>query len=217
LPIRARPPAPSTRWPTPPRRRRWRIRLSRRLPATLLIGIRINARRPHRARLVTVNTLITTTVLVAVLMNYAQDKPFDLGYSELADPRAERTDQAMLVLTVVLCVLALVNAVVNTWTAVLDARQPLAVARTLGATPAQAGVGLAVAQLLPALPGAAAGIPAGLGLYTIVSRGDIQYPPDSWLLATALGVLLAITALTAIPAMALAQRPVADTLWSTPT
>lgn len=197
---------------TPPRRRRWRIWLSRRLPATLLIGIRVNARRPRRARLVTVNTLITTTVLVAVLMNHAQDKPFDLGYSELADPRAERTAQAMLVLTVVLCVLALLNAVVTTWTAVLDARAPLAVARTLGATPAQAGVGLAVAQLLPALPGVVAGIPAGLGLYTIASRGDLQYPPDSWLLATALAVLLAITALTAIPAMAVAQRPVADTL-----
>ena len=123
----------------------------------------------------------------------------------------------MLVVTVVLCVLALINAIVNTWTAVLDARQPLAVARTLGATPAQAGVGLAVAQLLPAILGVAAGIPVGLGLYTVASRGDIQYPSDSWLLATALGVLLAITALTAIPAMTIAQRPVADTLQSTPT
>jgi putative ABC transport system permease protein len=67
------------------------------------------------------------------------------------------------------------------------------------------------------MPGVVAGIPAGLGLYAVGSRGDIQYPPDSWLLATALGVLLAITALTAIPAMAIAQRPVADTLRSTPT
>ena len=100
----------------------------------------------------------------------------------------------------------------NTWTVVLDARQPLTVARTLGATPAQAGMGLAVAQLLPAIPGAAAGIPVGVGLFMVASNGDIQYPPDSWLLATALGVLLAITALTAIPAMVLAQRPVADTL-----
>ena len=199
----------------PPRRRRWRIRLSRRLPATLLIGVRINARRSRRAGLVTVNALITTTVLVAVLMNHAQDKPFGLGYSELADPRAERTDQAMLILTVVLCLLALINAVVSTWTAVLDSRQPLAVARTLGATPAQASVGLAVAQLLPAIPGVVAGVPAGLGLYVIASRGEIQYPPGSWLLATALGVLLAIAALTAIPAMAVAQRPVADTLRST--
>ncbi|MFG3420961.1 hypothetical protein [Micromonospora sp. NPDC048063] len=53
---------------TPPRRRRGRIWLSRRLPTALLIGVRINARRPRRARLVTVNTLITTTALVAMLI-----------------------------------------------------------------------------------------------------------------------------------------------------
>ncbi|MEU4554284.1 ABC transporter permease [Micromonospora violae] len=202
---------------TPPRRRRWRIWLSRRLPTALLIGVRINARRPRRARLVTVNTLITTTTLVGILMVNSQAVRFDLGYTELANPRVERGEQATLVLTVVLCVLALINAVVSTWTAVLDARQPLAVARTLGATPAQAGLGLAVAQLLPAVPGVAAGIPAGIGLVTFVSTGEVQYPPHSSLLATALGVLLAIAALTAIPAMVATRRPVVDTFRSAPT
>ncbi|GIG87894.1 FtsX-like permease family protein [Plantactinospora endophytica] len=202
---------------TPPRRRRWRIWLSRRLPIALLIGVRINARRPRRARLVTVNTLITTTALVAVLVINTRVEHFDLGYTELANPRTERMDQALPVVIVVLCLLALINAVVSTWTAVLDARQPLAVARTLGATPAQAGVGLAVAQLLPAIPGVVAGIPAGLGLLTLVSRTEIQYPPGSWLLATALGVLLAVAALTALPAMVATRRPVVDTLVSAPT
>jgi putative ABC transport system permease protein len=202
---------------TPPRRRRWRIWLSRQLPTALLIGVRINARRPRRARLVTVNTLITTTALVAILMVNTQVEHFDLGYTELANPRAERSEQATLVLTVVLCILALINAVVSTWTAVLDARQPLAVARTLGATPTQAGGGLALAQLLPAIPGVVVGIPAGIGLLTFVSTDEVQYPPDSWLLATALGVLLAIAALTAIPAMFATRRPVADTLQSAPT
>ncbi|MBG6103133.1 putative ABC transport system permease protein [Micromonospora vinacea] len=202
---------------TPPRRRRWRIWLSRRLPTALLIGVRINARRPRRARLVTVNTLITTTTLVGILMVNTQAVRFDLGYTELANPRVERGEQATLVLTVVLCILALINAVVSAWTAVLDARQPLAVARTLGATPAQAGLGLAVAQLLPAIPGVAVGIPAGVGLVTFVSTGEVQYPPDSSLLATALGVLLAIAALTAIPAMIATRRPVVDTLRSAPT
>ncbi|MEV4542180.1 FtsX-like permease family protein [Micromonospora echinaurantiaca] len=202
---------------TPPRRRRWRIWLSRRLPTALLIGVRINARRPRRARLVTVNTLITMTALVAMQMVNARVEHFDLGYTELANPRSERMDQALLVVIVVLCVLALINAVVSTWTAVLDARQPLAVARTLGATPTQAGVGLAVAQLLPAIPGVVAGIPAGIGLLEVVSTGEVRYPPGSWLLATALGVLLAIAALTAIPAMATTRRPVVDTLRSAPT
>ncbi|MBM7489315.1 putative ABC transport system permease protein [Micromonospora luteifusca] len=201
---------------TPPRRRRMRIWLSRQLPIALLIGVRINARRPRRARLVTVNTLITTTALVAILMVNTQVVRFDLGYTELANPRVERSEQATLVLIVVLCILALINAVVSTWTVVLDARQPLAVARTLGATPAQAGMGLALAQLLPAIPGVAAGIPAGIGLVAFVSSGQVQYPPESRLLAIALGVLLAIAALTAIPAMVATRRPVADTLRSAP-
>ncbi|MGC1215554.1 MAG: FtsX-like permease family protein [Micromonospora sp.] len=202
---------------TPPRRRRWRIWLSRRLPTALLIGVRINARRPRRARLVMVNTLITTTTLVAILMENTRVVRFDLGYTQLANPRWERGEQAMLLLTVVLCILALINAVVSTWTAVLDARQPLAVARTLGATPAQAGVGLAAAQLLPAIPGVAVGIPTGIGLVASLSTDEVQYPPGSWLLATALGVLLAVAALTAIPALTAARHPVADTLQSAPT
>ncbi|RKR86814.1 putative ABC transport system permease protein [Micromonospora pisi] len=202
---------------TPPQRRRWRIWLSRQLPTALLIGVRINARRPRRARLVTVNTLITTTTLVAVLVVNTRVEHFDLGYTELANPRSERMDQALLVVIVVLCILALINAVVSTWTTVLDARHPLAVARTLGATPAQAGLGLAVAQLLPAIPGVVAGIPAGIGLLTFVSTGEVQHPPGSWLLATALGVLLAIAVLTAIPAMVATRRPVVDALQSAPT
>jgi putative ABC transport system permease protein len=199
-----------------PRRRRWLIGLSRRLPTALLIGIRVNARRPRRARLVTVNTFVTTTVLVAVLMNQAQDKYFEVGRSELIIPQAKAIDEAMLVITVVLVVLALINAVVATWTAVLDARQPLAVARTLGATPGQAGMGLAVAQLLPAIPGAVAGVPAGVVLYVLASRGQIHYAPGSWLIAAAVGVLLATTALTALPAMAIARRPVAESLATKP-
>lgn len=198
----------------PPRRRRWRIRLSRRMPTALLIGVRINARRPRRARLVTVNTLITTTVLAAVLMGHAQNTEINLGYSQLANPRDERTIQAMLVVTVVVCLLALINTAVSTWTAVLDARRPLAVARALGATPGQAAAGLSVAQLLPAVPGVAAGIPAGIGLYLFFTHGDPQYAPASWMLTAALGTLLAIAALTAIPAMVAARRPVADALQS---
>ncbi|MFG2099325.1 FtsX-like permease family protein [Micromonospora echinaurantiaca] len=202
---------------TPPRRRGWRVWLSRRMPTALLIGVRINARRPRRARLVMVNTLITTAGLAALLMGLAQDRHVRLGETELTNPRGTRTLQAMLLVIVVLCVLALINAVVSTWTAVLDARHPLAVARTLGATPAQVTAGMAVAQILPAIPGVALGIPAGIGLYLVTSRGDVQYAPASWMLALALTVLLTVAALTAIPALAATRRPVADALQSTPT
>ncbi|MGK5739451.1 FtsX-like permease family protein [Micromonospora sp. URMC 103] len=202
---------------TPPRRRRWRVWLSRRLPTALLIGVRVNARRPRRARLVMVNTLITTTALAALLMGLAQDRQVKLGDSELANPQDTRTLQAMLLVIGVLCVLALINAIVSTWTAVLDARHPLAVARTLGATPAQVTGGMAVAQLLPATPGVALGIPLGIGLYLVVSPGEIRYAPASWMLAMALAVLLAVAVLTAIPALTTTRHPVADALRSTPT
>ncbi|MFK0247798.1 FtsX-like permease family protein [Amycolatopsis azurea] len=196
---------------TPPRRSRWRVRLSRHLPATLLIGVRINARRPHRAWLVTVNSLITTTTLVAVLMNQSQEASFDVGGAELANPQAERIGQAVLVVTVVLCVLAMLNTLVSTWTAVLDTRRPLAVARTLGATPGQAGTGLAVAQLLPAIPGVVAGIPCGLGLFLFAWRGQPQYPPGFWLVTPGLGILFTIAICAAVPALTIARRPVAHT------
>lgn len=190
----------------------------RRLPTALLIGVRINARRPRRARLITVNTLVSAATLAAVLMAQVQDyTPVPLGYSTLPDRREERIIQAILLIAVVACLLALLNTIVSTWTAVLDARQPLAVARALGATPGQAGTGLAIAQLLPAIPGVAAGIPVGIGLVLVLSNGDLRYAPASWMLAMALGVLLAIAVLTAIPAIAAARRPVADTLQSTPT
>ncbi|WP_432902548.1 ABC transporter permease [Micromonospora matsumotoense] len=201
---------------TPPRRRRWAIWLSRRLPVALLIGVRINARRPRRARLVTVNTLITTAALAAALTNLAQDEdPLNLGYSTFPDARNERQLHAMFLVAGVACVLALCNTIVSTWTAVLDTRHPLAVARALGATPGQAGIGLAVAQLLPAIPGVAAGIPFGTGLYLLFD-GD-RYAPAGWMVGAAVGVLLVVAALTALPAMAAAHRPVANVLRSAQT
>jgi putative ABC transport system permease protein len=134
----------------------------------------------------------------------------------MANPRVERGQQALLVLTVAVCALALVNTVVHTWSAVLDARRPLAVARTLGATPGQAAASVAVAQLLPALLGVAAGLPGGIVLVALAGTGRIDYPPASWLLATMLAALLVIGAMAAVPALAAARRPVADALRSTP-
>jgi putative ABC transport system permease protein len=201
---------------TPPRRRGWRIALSRRLPTALLIGMRINARRPRRARLVTANTFVTMTAIAAVLTGLAQNThPYlaaEPGQSDILNPRDERTVRAMLLVCAVVCVLAVVNTIVSTWTAVLDARQPIAVARALGATPGQAGAGLAVAQLLPAAPGVVVGIPFGVELFAFLSRPDPEPAPVYWLLAAGLGVLATVAALTAVPALGVARRPVAEAL-----
>ena len=79
----------------------------------------------------------------------------------------------------VLIVLAAVNAIFITWAMVLDTRRPLAVVRSLGATPEQASAGLSAAQLLSALPGAIAGVPAGIGLVAAVAGGTLT-TPSAW-------------------------------------
>ena len=75
----------------------------------------------------------------------------------------------LLTVTAALVILAAVNIIVITWTTALETRRPLAIARTLGATLGQVTAGISLAQLLPALPAASTGIPAGIGLYAINS------------------------------------------------
>ncbi|KUN78084.1 hypothetical protein [Streptomyces griseoruber] len=91
------------------------------------------------------------------------------------------------------------------WGIVVLARHALTVSRALGAAPGEAVTALCAAQLLSAAPGPAAGIPAGLGLSRLF--GDTVTPPASWLLTTALVILTAAGALTALPAWAHARHP----------
>jgi putative ABC transport system permease protein len=75
--------------------------------------------------------------------------------------------------------------------------------------------GLSAAQVLPALPGAILGIPAGIGLYAAASNGGVvTIPPVLWLVAVVLGTMLVVAGLTAIPARIGARRPVAEILQS---
>ena len=95
----------------------------------------------------------------------------------------------------------------------LDARHPSALARALGTTPRQLTAALSAAQLLPALPGAIIGIPAGIGLYDAVSPGGpVTIPPASWTTAAVLGTMLTVAALTALPARLGARQPVSRLL-----
>jgi putative ABC transport system permease protein len=88
----------------------------------------------------------------------------------------------------------------------------MAIARTLGATPGQVTAGLSVAQLLPTLPGALAGIPMGIILCLPFSDANVIWP-HAWLLLTAaLAALPATAALTAVPARIAARKSVAQTL-----
>jgi putative ABC transport system permease protein len=187
----------------PPRRRR-------------SVGLRLAARRPRRAVLSAASTAITVTMVVALLAFHAtaDQKRFG-GTSGLRDPVVVRDSQVLLVLSVMLVVLAAVNAIFITWATVIDARRSSALARALGATPQQVGAGLAAAQLLFTIPGSVVGIPLGIGLFAAANRaGLVTIPPILWLLAVVIGTLLVVLGLTAIPARLGARRPVVEVLQS---
>ncbi len=123
------------------------------------------------------------------------------------DPRNLRFDQVTTALTVMLIILAAVNAIFLAWATTLDTRRSSALARALGATPGQIAAGISVAQLLPALAGALLGIPGGIGIYDAVKNaGSPVIPPAGWVAAMVLGTVLAAAILTAIPALIGARR-----------
>ena len=182
----------------PPRRSALLIALSTRLPTSLLLGVRLAARRPRRVALGAVSVAITVAGMVAVLIEHLRLG----GTLGLANPQTQRMNQVLLVITVMLVVLAAVNALLITWATVLDTRHASALARALGATPQQVSAALAAAQFLSVLPGSLLGVPLGLGLVKVVTKSGDAYhlAPIWWLLVLILGTWLAMIVLTAIPA-----------------
>ncbi|URN07959.1 FtsX-like permease family protein [Actinomadura madurae] len=195
-----------------PRRRAWLNRMSAPLPTSLLLGLRLIARRPGRAVLYACTIATTLLAVTALLMVYVQP---DRGYPGSAMATHARTAQdrhLLLGVTIAVIALALVNTITVTWTLAMEARPTMAIARAFGATPGQTAAGLSAAQLLPALSGAFAGVPLGIALVLSFSRGDVPKPPTWWLLAAAVAAVLATAALTAVPARMAARRSVARTL-----
>lgn len=199
-----------------PRRRAGMIAFSARLPVPLLLGLRLTARRPRRALMSTASVAVTATGITAVLAFRATVNLHSAGLAGgLGNPVANRDEQMLTILTVVLVALAALNAICTTWATVLDARHASALARALGATPRHVTTGMAAAQVLPAFPGALLGIPLGIGLFTAVSQGTGAAVPAAWQLAVAvLAILAAIAVLAAIPARVGARRPVSPILQS---
>jgi ABC-type antimicrobial peptide transport system permease subunit len=200
-----------------PRRSGSLIRLSRRLPVPLLLGLRMAARRPRRMVLTAASVTITVAAVVTALTVFGKFRQGGAGLSVLNDPRTARLDEILLVLTIALVVLAAANAVFITWAIALDGRYSSAVVRALGAGAADVTGGLAAALLLPAAAGAIAGIPAGMGLVAAFSHGGTVDFPSVWrLLAAAGGTVLLLACMTAIPARAGARRMPAEILGSQP-
>lgn len=205
--------------PRIPKRRPLLIAVAAHLPVPLLLGLRLASRRPRRMLLTLVSVAITTTTIVAVLSVRAHEalapsvspRQFSIPYN----PNTANTDAILLVITVVLVLLAVVNALVITWATSVDSRKPLGVARALGATTEHLSGGLSAALLIPAVPGAIAGIPLGLLFVTAASHGSRATTPSAfWLAGTCLYVVAALGVLSAIPARIEARRAAIEVLES---
>jgi ABC-type lipoprotein release transport system permease subunit len=202
----------------PPRRTGWLIALSTRLPVPLLLALRVAARRPRRAVLAAAGIAVTVSgiYILLVLDAFLRDQPALRAYTEA---QVTVLRHVLALWTVILLCLAAVNAIVITWATVLDNRHQSALARALGATPRDVTVALAAAQVLPALLGAVLGVfPGGYLLLAAIMTitggdGDRATPPAPWqLIAVIATTLLAVAALTAIPAHVGGRRPVTQTL-----
>jgi len=138
-----------------------------------------------------------------------------LGTSAVQEIRNAVTGQVMLGVTVALVALSVLNTVFVSWSTAVQARRALAVTRALGATPGQVVAALCTAQLLPAVGAIAVGIPIGIGLFALFSAVVVT-PPGSWLAAAAPAVLLAVAALTALPAWLHTRSPAGRVLNAEP-
>jgi len=177
------------------------------LPTSLLLGVRLLARRPGRAALTCLGAAATSLMITALLTFHATpSRPLDLGPSALPNVRDGQAGHILLAVTIILGTLSTLNTLILGWSSAAQARRALAVARALGTTPGQVVTALCVAQLLPALPGIVLGIPAALGLYWVFGA-SIAPPSAAWLSTATLVVLVAIGALTALPAGAHVRLP----------
>jgi putative ABC transport system permease protein len=203
--------------PRPPQRRARLIALSARLPVPLLLGLRLAARRPKRTALAIAGVAIAVAMITAtvtlrhnVVVHDTQtaDATILSGTSTMAE-----VSHVVYILTAILAVVAAVNILFTTWTSVIDAQRPSALARALGATPRQISAALTTAQLLPALLGACLGIPLGVGLYMLAGgHAATAAPPISSLVAVIAGTLIVVAMLTAVPAQIGARRSVTEAL-----
>jgi ABC-type antimicrobial peptide transport system permease subunit len=201
--------------PRLPRRRDSLIRLSRKLPVPALFGLRLVARRPRRAILSAASIAVTVMGLVAALAIHAGvDKKLSRfgGSGGLVNPNISQAEQVLNVITISLVTLAALTAIFTALATVLDARRASAVTLALGATPQQVRAGLAITQVIPALPGAILGLPLGIGLFKIGAHGLSGLPPALWLVAAVLGTVVVVAALTSVPARIATRRPVTEIL-----
>ena len=204
----------------PPRRSRLALLVSRRLPTPLLLGLRLAARRPGRAVLSAAGLAVTVAAVVVALWMEAGIAGDTAHVSDTLGEHAVTYDKLRLVaytFIAALVALALVNAVLVSWTTALDNARASALFRAMGATPRQVTTGLTLASVLPALVAVAAGIPAGFAVFSAAAAaaGDGNNSPSPTAMGLVLllpATLLVVAALTAVPSRLAARRPAVDAL-----
>ena len=194
----------------PPRRHKLLIAASSRLPVPLLLGVRLAARRPRRAALGTLSVAVSVAGVVAVLIERSRLG----GTSGLANPQHQRITQVLWVITIMLIVLAAINAILITWATVIDGRHASALARVLGATPQQVSEAMTASQFLSVLPGSLLGVPLGIALVQTVGKSSDAYKHASipMVILVIVGTWLIMSLLTAIPARIGTRRSTAQIL-----
>ena len=91
--------------------------LSARLPIPLLLGLRVAARRPRRMVLAVASIAVTVAGIVAALSAHAQlDAQEGPAASSTFDQlRTDRLNSVLLMITAMLVLLAVVNAILIAW------------------------------------------------------------------------------------------------------
>ena len=192
------------------------------VPLPGVLGLRSAWRRP--GRLLTNATGLALGVAMIVVALALRDS---LGLLDLRPPEPGHaaSDAAVEILydqiraiilgtAGLLLVLATVNAWIVAVFAARDAARNQAVLRAVGATPRQTVIALIVSQLGACAIAVVAGIPLGLGLWSLMEGGDLPEVSVSAmslvLLAAAVPVVFAV--IVSVPARLLARQPVAPLL-----
>jgi putative ABC transport system permease protein len=208
----------------PPRRAGRLARLAAKagLPLPCVLGLRSAWRRPGRLLTNAAGLMLGVAMIVVAL---ALRHSLDLLTVRPAQPGQATSDAAVTILydqiraiilgtAGLLLALATINAFIVVTFAARDAARNHAVLRALGGTPRQTVATLIVSQLGACAIALVAGIPLGLGLWSLMDGGDL--PPASVsadsLLFLAVAVPLVFTAIVSIPARLLARQPVAPLL-----
>jgi len=210
--------------PRPPRRPGRLAGLAARagVPVPGVLGLRSAWRRPGRLLTNATGLALGVAVIVVALglresLDLLQLRPTEPGQATADAAVAALYDQIRGIIFAtggLLLLLAAINAWIVATLAARDAARNQAVMRAVGATPRQTVTSLVVSQLVACAIAVVAGIPLGLGLWSVIDGGDlppVRVPATSLVLLAA-AVPIAFAALVSVPARLLARRPIAPLL-----